>query len=75
MMYSLVTGQFLGNVGDTSMMDDPLTFYHFTTAPNTAIVLVGDSGIHRMTFDDKNTNFAQQKYLRELKNHLTRFLN
>ena len=55
-------------------MDDPLTFFHFATAANTAIVLVGDSGIHRMSFDDKNLLSAQQKYFKGLKEVLSSFL-
>ena len=75
MMFSLMTGQFIRNVGDLSAMDDPLTFYHFATAANTATVLVGDSGIHRMSVIDKNTSPAQKSYFNGLKQLLNKFLS
>jgi histidinol phosphatase-like enzyme len=74
MLFSLLTGQFIRNIGDLQIMDDPLTFYHFATAANTAIVLVGDSGIHRMSFDDKNLLSVQQKYFKGLKEVLNSFM-
>ena len=64
LMFSLLTGHMIRNVGDPLIIDDPLTFSHFTTAPNTAIVLTGDSGIHRMTFEDKNSQATQDKYFK-----------